>query len=117
MAAPSGELDVHLRMHHVDRTAFITHFMRQMERDVHLRLEWLAANHYDRPHPHTHILVRGVVDGEEWYMKPGYFKQGLREQASRLLTAFVGPVREREQTLEQAQFRAYQESIGHGPRR
>ena len=36
-------------------------------------------------------------------MKPSYYMHGLREQASRLLTLMVGPVREREQTLEQAQ--------------
>jgi len=100
-----------------DRTVFIEQFMRQMARDLGLPLQWMAANHYDTAHPHTHILVRGVSQGEDVYMKPGYFKHGLREQASRLLTAFVGPVRERDQTLEQAQFRAYQESIGHGPRR
>jgi hypothetical protein len=77
----------------------------------------MAANHYDTQHPHTHIVVRGVSEGEDLYMKPSYYMHGLREQASRLLTLMVGPVREREQTLEQAQFRTYQESLGHGPKR
>jgi len=83
-----------------DRTAFIHHFLRQMERDMGLPLAWMAANHYDTAHPHTHVLVRGVSQGEDLYMKPGYFKHGLREQASRVLTAFVGPVREQEQTRQ-----------------
>jgi len=93
--------------HHdgLDRTLFIESFMRQMQRDLGTPLEWMAANHYDTAHPHTHILVRGVAAGKDLYMKPGYFRHGLREQASRLLTAFVGPVQGRDQTLEQAQFR------------
>jgi hypothetical protein len=102
---------------HFDRTAFIQQYMRQVERDLGTSLEWMAANHYDTKHPHTHIVVRGVSEGEALYMKPSYYLHGLREQASRLLTLMVGPVREREQTLEQAQFRAYQESLGHGPKR
>jgi hypothetical protein len=102
---------------HFDRTAFIQQYMRQVERDLGTSLEWMAANHYDTKHPHTHIVVRGVSEGEALYMKPSYYLHGLREQASRLLTLLVGPVREREQTLEQAQLRAYQESLGHGPKR
>jgi hypothetical protein len=102
---------------HFDRTAFIEGYMRQVERDLGTPLEWMAADHYDTPHPHTHVVVRGVSQGEDLYMKPGYFMYGLREQASRLLTAWVGPVREQQQTLEQAQFRTYQESLGVGPKR
>ena len=102
---------------HFDRTAFIAQYMRQVERDLGTSLEWMAANHYDTQHPHTHIVVRGVSEGEDLYMKPSYYMHGLREQASRLLTLMVGSVREREQTLEQAQFRTYQESLGHGPKR
>ena len=101
----------------LDRTAFIHHFLRQMARDMGLPLAWMAANHYDTAHPHTHILVRGVSQGEDLYMKPGYFKHGLREQASRLLTAFVGPVREQEQTRQHEQFRRYQQSLDREPRR
>jgi hypothetical protein len=100
-----------------DRTVFIAHFLRQMERDMGLPLAWMAANHYDTAHPHTHILVRGVSQGEDLYMKPGYFKHGLREQASRLLTAFVGPVREQEQTRQHEQFRRYQQNLDREPRR
>jgi hypothetical protein len=101
----------------VDRTAFINQYMRQVERDLDTPLDWMAADHYDTAHPHTHIVVRGVSAGEDLYMKPTYYFHGLREQASRLLTRMAGPVREREQTLELAQFRAYQESLGRGPRR
>ncbi len=100
-----------------DRTVFIAHVMRQMERDLGLPLQWMAANHYDTAHPHTHIVMRGVSQGEDFYMKPGYFKHGLREQASRLLTAFVGPVREQEQTLQHEQFRRYQQHLEQDPRR
>jgi len=102
---------------HFDRTVFMAQFMRQMERDMGVPLAWMAANHYDTAHPHTHILLRGMAEGKELYMKPGYFRHGLREQASRLLTAFVGPVREQEQTRQQEQFRRYQQSLDREPRR
>ena len=98
---------------HFDRTAFIAQYMRQVERDLGVPLAWMAANHYDTMHPHTHLVIRGGANGEELYMKRGYFTRGLQAQASRLLTAFVGPVREREQTLEQQQFRAYQAQTQH----
>ena len=38
--------------------------MRQVERDLGTSLAWMAANHYDTKHPHTHIVVRGVSEGE-----------------------------------------------------
>lgn len=101
----------------LDRTAFIRYFIRQVERDMGVPLEWMAANHYDTAHPHTHIVLRARSQGEDLYMKPGYFRYGLRAQASRLLTAFVGPVRAQEQTRQQAQFQRYTQNLDHEPRR
>jgi len=63
------------------RTAFIEQLMRQMERDLARPLEWVAANHYDRPHAHTHIVLRGVANGEALYMARSYFEHGIRDRA------------------------------------
>jgi hypothetical protein len=87
----------------VDRQKFIEGYMRQVEEDLGGPLEWLAANHYDTAHPHTHIVVRGVIEDEDLYMKKGYLKHGLRERASEMLTKLIGRTRDqvREQVREQ----------------
>ncbi|WP_282129984.1 relaxase/mobilization nuclease domain-containing protein [Roseobacter litoralis] len=36
--------------------------MTQMEADLQTRLDWVAVDHYNTGHPHSHILVRGVTD-------------------------------------------------------
>ena len=76
----------------LDRTQVMSLFMEQVERDLRRPLDWVAANHYDTPHPHTHIVIRGTDrDGRAFYMERDYFTYGLRERAARLLTWFFGP--------------------------
>ena len=72
------------------RTTFIEHLVRQMERDLGRPLEWVAANHYDRPHAHTHLVIRGVANGEALYMARSYFEHGIRDRADALLTRILG---------------------------
>jgi type IV secretory pathway VirD2 relaxase len=36
--------------------------MRQMELDLATRLDWIAVDHHNTGHPHTHIIIRGVLD-------------------------------------------------------
>ena len=33
--------------------------MAEMERDVGTRLDWVAVDHHNTGHPHTHIIIRG----------------------------------------------------------
>jgi len=33
----------------------------QMEEDLGTRLDWVAVDHFDTAHPHTHIIARGVT--------------------------------------------------------
>jgi len=76
----------------LDRTQMMSLFMEQVERDVRRPLDWVAANHYDTPHPHTHLVIRGLDrDGRALYMERDYFTYGLRERAARLLMWFFGP--------------------------
>jgi hypothetical protein len=82
------------------RTAFIEQLVRQMERDLARPLEWVAANHYDRPHAHTHIVLRGVANGEALYMAKSYFEHGIRDRADDLLTRILG---RRQQELQRYQ--------------
>ena len=36
--------------------------MKQMEKDLESRLDWIAVDHHNTGHAHTHIIVRGVLD-------------------------------------------------------
>jgi multisubunit Na+/H+ antiporter MnhF subunit len=42
-----------------DLTAHTRDLMSRIESDLGTRLDWVAVNHYNTGHPHTHILVRG----------------------------------------------------------
>jgi type IV secretory pathway VirD2 relaxase len=37
--------------------------MERMEQDLGTKLDWVAVDHFNTGHPHTHILVRGKDDG------------------------------------------------------
>ena len=36
--------------------------MQQMEADLGTKLDWIAVDHHNTGHPHTHILLRGVTE-------------------------------------------------------
>ena len=71
--------------------------MTQMERDLGTRLDWVAVDHHNTDHPHTHIVVRGKdVRGKDLIIAPDYLKSGLRARASELVTERLGPRRDLE---------------------
>src|SRR3546814_594830 len=41
---------------------FTRRLMKQMEEDLGTRLDWVAVDHYNTGHPHTHIVLRGKDD-------------------------------------------------------
>jgi len=88
----------------LDLTRYTKLFMAQVERDLGRPLDWVAANHCDTEHPHTHIVMRGRDrDGRDLYMERDYVQDGLRARASQLLTWFFGSQRLAEQQLGQQQ--------------
>ncbi|MBV9562501.1 MAG: hypothetical protein JOY90_18975 [Bradyrhizobium sp.] len=36
---------------------FLRDLMRQMEEDLGTKLDWVAADHFNTGHPHSHIVV------------------------------------------------------------
>src|SRR5205814_6228412 len=42
-----------------DLRPLVRRFMARMEEDLGTRLDWVAADHVDTLHPHTHIMLRG----------------------------------------------------------
>ncbi len=65
--------------------------MTQMEADLQTRLDWVAVDHYNTGHPHSHILVRGVTDdGKILNIAGDYIAHGVRERASGIVTLELG---------------------------
>lgn len=66
--------------------------MAQMEEDLGTRLDWVAVDHYNTGHPHTHIIVRGKDDrGENLVIARDYISAGIRERAAELVSLDLGP--------------------------
>lgn len=66
--------------------------MRQAERDLGTRLDWVAVDHRNTEHPHTHVIVRGKAeDGHDLVISRDYISHGMRSRTPELLTQELGP--------------------------
>ncbi len=75
-----------------DLKEFTRDLMRQMEQDIGTQLDWIAVDHHNTGHPHTHILVRGVLDdGRILNIAGDYIAHGIRHRAGELMTLELGP--------------------------
>src|SRR6202165_1574127 len=75
--------------------------MQQMETDLGTKLDWIAVDHHNTGHPHTHILVRGVTeDGKTLNIAGDYIAYGIRERASEIVTLELGRQTELEVTKQ-----------------
>jgi len=75
-----------------DLKAFTRDLMQQMAEDLGTELDWVAVDHHNTAHPHTHIVVRGVDDqGNDLVIARDYISHGLRRRASELVTLELGP--------------------------
>jgi type IV secretory pathway VirD2 relaxase len=91
-----------------DLKPFVRDLMRQMERDLGTRLDWVAADHFNTGHPHTHVVLRGKDErGKDLVIARDYVAYGLRARASDLVTRELGPeteldaIRKLEREVEQ----------------
>jgi type IV secretory pathway VirD2 relaxase len=76
---------------------FTRRLMVQMERDLETTLDWVAIDHYNTGHPHTHIVIRGVTDQDKLlYIASDYIAHGIRHRAREIATRELGPQTERE---------------------
>lgn len=66
--------------------------MVRMEEDLGTKLDWVAVDHYNTGHPHTHIVVRGKDDcGKDLIIAREYITRGMRERAAELVDLDLGP--------------------------
>lgn len=80
-----------------DLKTYTRELMTIMERDLGTRLDWLAVNHHNTGHSHTHIVVRGKdASRKDLIIAPDYIGRGFRKRASMLATEMLGPRRDLE---------------------
>jgi type IV secretory pathway VirD2 relaxase len=57
--------------------------MQRAGEDLGTKLDWVAVDHYNTSHLHTHIVVRGKDEtGRDLIIAREYLTHGLRERAS-----------------------------------
>lgn len=77
---------------YLDLKPYIRRLMTQMEADLGTSLDWVAVDHFNTAHPHTHIMLRGVDDtGQNLIIAREYISHGIRERAAELVTLDLGP--------------------------
>src|SRR3546814_15509740 len=75
-----------------DLKGFTRRLMKQMEEDLDTRLDWVAVDHFNTGHPHTHIVLRGKDDrSHDLVIAREYIAQGMPERAPALVTFDTGP--------------------------
>jgi type IV secretory pathway VirD2 relaxase len=71
--------------------------MEQAEKDLGTSLDWVAVDHFNTGHPHSHVLLRGKDDrGKDLIIAREYITQGFRARAAELLNLDLGPRTDRE---------------------
>jgi type IV secretory pathway VirD2 relaxase len=75
-----------------DLKPFVRDLMAQMERDLGTKLDWVAVDHFNTGHPHSHIVIRGKDDlGKDLVMARDYIGHAVRARAQGLITFELGP--------------------------
>ena len=74
-----------------DLREFTRETMARVERDLGVKLDWLAVDHHNTHNPHTHVILRGVRrDGVDLLLPREYVAHGLREAARGVATQILG---------------------------
>ncbi|HEX5259621.1 MAG TPA: relaxase/mobilization nuclease RlxS [Sphingomicrobium sp.] len=80
-----------------DLKPLIRRLMTQAEKDLGTKLDWVAVDHFNTGHAHSHILVRGKDDqGKDLIIAREYITKGLRQRAVDLVNLDLGPRTNRE---------------------
>ena len=71
--------------------------MARVEQDLGTKLDWVAVDHFNTGHPHSHIIVRGKdARGRDLVIAPDYLTRGIRERAAELVDLDLGPRSDRD---------------------
>jgi type IV secretory pathway VirD2 relaxase len=80
-----------------DLKPLIRRLMTQAEKDLGTKFDWVAVDHFNTGHPHSHVLLRGKDDqGKDLIIAREYITKGLRQRAVDLVNLDLGPRTDRE---------------------
>lgn len=65
-------------------------FMARVETDIGSPIEWIAVTHHNTDHPHVHIALRGIANGQPIRFHRDYIRHALRSHAESLCTRELG---------------------------
>jgi type IV secretory pathway VirD2 relaxase len=66
--------------------------MQQVEKDLGTTLDWVAVDHFNTGHPHSHIILRGVDDrGKDLIIARDYMRSGMRARFEQIIERDLGP--------------------------
>jgi type IV secretory pathway VirD2 relaxase len=75
-----------------DLKPFVRKLLDRMEDDLGTKLDWVAVDHHNTGHPHTHVVVRGRDDQDrDLVIAREYISHGMRERAAEILSLDLGP--------------------------
>ena len=74
-----------------DLESFTRDLMRQAEKDLGTKLDWVGVDHWNTEHPHIHVIARGRADdGGDLVIARDYISDGMRARAQDLITQELG---------------------------
>lgn len=80
-----------------DLKPLVRRLLRQMEQDLETRLDWVAVDHHNTGHPHSHVVLRGRDDRDrDLIIARDYLSRGMRERAQAIVSLDLGPRTDRE---------------------
>lgn len=96
-----------------DLTAYTREVMARAEAELGTRFSWVAVNHHDTGHAHTHIILRGRrANGQDLILPRDFIRHRMREIARDEATDWLG-----RRTPEQEREALNQEVMRHAPTR
>ncbi|WP_374593646.1 relaxase/mobilization nuclease RlxS [Sphingosinicella sp.] len=80
-----------------DLKPVVRRLMTDMEEDLGTRLDWVAVDHFNTGHPHSHVIVRGKDErGHDLIIARDYITHGIRTRAEAIVSLDLGPRTEQE---------------------
>lgn len=75
-----------------DLKPVVRRLMADVEKDLGTKLDWVAVDHFNTGHPHSHILVRGKDErGKDLIIAKEYMSHGFRTRAAQIVNLDLGP--------------------------
>jgi len=75
-----------------DLRGFTRDVMGQVAQDLGTNFEWVAVDHFNTGHPHSHVVIRGKDDtGKDLIIAQDYITDGVRLRAQERATLELGP--------------------------